>query len=169
CKQQPSRLHISYSLHRPFLPVYSRHRGNFNVNFDSAHQNITCLCLFHSAIRRTWSSRPPVDETANLLKTLLNGHGKNFMTKFLGPMAKDSMSGLGGVDRVAVALSESPTITDFASAIGLSAEDTQYFEHVLKGLVEGNAEVANGLGFTTNEVADMKFYVDKLRKTGFFE
>jgi hypothetical protein len=49
--------------------------------------------------------RPPVEETAAFLKALLQAHGKDFLMKLFGPTARDNLAGMGGVDKVAVALS----------------------------------------------------------------
>uniref|UniRef100_A0AC35FLJ8 Prohormone-4 n=1 Tax=Panagrolaimus sp. PS1159 TaxID=55785 RepID=A0AC35FLJ8_9BILA len=53
----------------------------------------------------TAAARPPVEETASFLKALLHAHGDDFFVKLFGPKAKSQLSGLGGVDAVAVALS----------------------------------------------------------------
>lgn len=49
--------------------------------------------------------RPPVTDTANFLQSLLSAHGKNFLAKIFGDKAKDNLTGMGGVEEVAVALS----------------------------------------------------------------
>jgi hypothetical protein len=51
------------------------------------------------------ATRPPVEETASFLKALLSAHGENFLTKVFGTKAAAGLSGFGGVDKVAVALS----------------------------------------------------------------
>ncbi|VDL66989.1 unnamed protein product, partial [Nippostrongylus brasiliensis] len=51
------------------------------------------------------ATRPPVEETSAFLKALLTAHGKDFLVKVFGPKAKDELAGMGGVDKVAVALS----------------------------------------------------------------
>lgn len=53
----------------------------------------------------TAATRPPVEETAAFLKALMGAHGKDFLVKVFGPKAKGELSGMGGVDKVAVALS----------------------------------------------------------------
>ncbi|VDP22543.1 unnamed protein product [Heligmosomoides polygyrus] len=53
----------------------------------------------------TAATRPPVEETSAFLKALLTAHGKDFLVKVFGPKAKGELAGMGGVDKVAVALS----------------------------------------------------------------
>ena len=49
--------------------------------------------------------RPPVEETASFLKSLLASHGPNYLEKLFGAKARDALLPLGGVEAVAVALS----------------------------------------------------------------
>ena len=51
------------------------------------------------------AKRPPVDETKNFLRTLLTNHGPNYLEKLFGSKARDALYPLGGVEKVAVALS----------------------------------------------------------------
>jgi hypothetical protein len=46
-----------------------------------------------------------VDETGNFLQTLLSNHGPNYLEKLFGAKARDALAPLGGVQKVAVALS----------------------------------------------------------------
>lgn len=46
-----------------------------------------------------------MEETASFLKALLNAHGKDFLVKVFGLKARNGLENLGGVDKVAVALS----------------------------------------------------------------
>lgn len=70
--------------------------------------------------RRTWHSlwlfyfmfcffvaakRPPVEETASFLQSLLASHGPNYLEKLFGNKARDTLKPLGGVEKVAIALS----------------------------------------------------------------
>ncbi|GIY74334.1 prohormone-4 [Caerostris extrusa] len=59
------------------------------------------------------AKRPPVEETANFLQALLANHGPNYLEKLFGSKARDALAPLGGVNQVAVALSESETLDDF--------------------------------------------------------
>lgn len=65
------------------------------------------------------AKRPPVEETASFLQSLLASHGPNYLEKLFGSKARDALAPLGGVEQVAVALSESQTIEDFGAALHL--------------------------------------------------
>ena len=65
------------------------------------------------------AKRPPVEETASFLQSLLASHGPNYLEKLFGSKARDALSPLGGVEKVAIALSESQTIEDFGAALHL--------------------------------------------------
>lgn len=56
------------------------------------------------------AKRPPVEETASFLQSLLASHGPNYLEKLFGSKARDALAPLGGVEKVAIALSESQTI-----------------------------------------------------------
>lgn len=59
---------------------------------------------------REIAKRPPVEETASFLQSLLASHGPNYLEKLFGSKARDALAPLGGVEKVAIALSESQTI-----------------------------------------------------------
>lgn len=65
------------------------------------------------------AKRPPVEETASFLQSLVASHGPNYLEKLFGSKARDHMKPLGGVEKVAIALSESQTIEDFGAALHL--------------------------------------------------
>lgn len=65
------------------------------------------------------AKRPPVEETASFLQSLLASHGPNYLEKLFGSKARDALQPLGGVEKVAIALSESQTIEDFGAALHL--------------------------------------------------
>ncbi|TKR87457.1 hypothetical protein L596_011852 [Steinernema carpocapsae] len=111
----------------------------------------------------TAATRPPVEETASFLKALLNAHGKDFLVKLFGPKAKNELSGMGGVDQVAVALSQSPTIETFAVEMKLTEEEMARLAEILDSIVSGSSTE-----LTANEAADFRFFVQKLQETGFF-
>lgn len=111
----------------------------------------------------TAAIRPPVEETAAFLKALLQAHGKDFLVKLFGPTAKDSLAAMGGVDKVAVTLSQSPTIDVFGTEMKLGDEEIARMGAVLEAIVSGQNS-----GLTPNEAADFRFFVQKLQETGFF-
>lgn len=51
-----------------------------------------------------------MEETASFLQSLLASHGPNYLEKLFGSKARDALAPLGGVEKVAIALSESQTI-----------------------------------------------------------
>lgn len=65
------------------------------------------------------AKRPPVEETSSFLESLLASHGPNYLEKLFGSKARDALQPLGGVEKVAIALSESQTIEDFGAALHL--------------------------------------------------
>lgn len=65
------------------------------------------------------AKRPPVEETASFLQSLIASHGPNYLEKLFGSKARDALAPLGGVEKVAIALSESQTIEDFGAALHL--------------------------------------------------
>lgn len=68
----------------------------------------SCAFFFHFSW--TPAKRPPVEETASFLQSLLASHGPNYLEKLFGSKARDALAPLGGVEKVAIALSESQTI-----------------------------------------------------------
>ena len=71
------------------------------------------------------AGRPPVEETSNFLSSVLATHGPNYLETLFGPKARNNLQDLGGVDKVAIALSESPTIEDFERELGLQSADVR--------------------------------------------
>lgn len=51
------------------------------------------------------AKRPPVEETASFLQSLIASHGPNYLEKLFGSKARDALEPLGGVEKVAIALS----------------------------------------------------------------
>ena len=51
------------------------------------------------------AKRPPVEETASFLQALISSHGPDFLEKLFGAKARNALEPLGGVERVAIALS----------------------------------------------------------------
>lgn len=73
------------------------------------------------------AKRPPVEETASFLQSLLASHGPNYLEKLFGSKARDALDPLGGVEKVAIALSESQTIEDFGAALHLMRQVERKF------------------------------------------
>lgn len=53
------------------------------------------------------------------MQSLIASHGPNYLEKLFGSKARDALAPLGGVEKVAISLSESQTIEDFGSALHL--------------------------------------------------
>ena len=51
------------------------------------------------------AKRPPVEETSSFLQALISSHGPDFLEKLFGAKARNALEPLGGVERVAIALS----------------------------------------------------------------
>lgn len=51
------------------------------------------------------AKRPPVEETASFLQSLIASHGPNYLEKLFGNKARDALEPLGGVEKVAITLS----------------------------------------------------------------
>lgn len=68
---------------------------------------LNCISIF---VLNFLAKRPPVEETASFLQSLIASHGPNYLEKLFGSKARDALQPLGGVEKVAIALSESQTI-----------------------------------------------------------
>lgn len=86
-------------------------RNNQIISFNSVSR-------VHSVLNRVLffllAKRPPVEETANFLQALLQNHGPNYLEKLFGTKARNALDPLGGVQKVAVALSGTSTKASFA-------------------------------------------------------
>lgn len=75
----------------------------FDFFFDKLTRRF--LADFFSLVFFFIAKRPPVEETANFLQSLLANHGPNYLEKLFGKKARDALAPLGGSHKVAVALS----------------------------------------------------------------
>jgi len=117
----------------------------------------------------TAAKRPPVEETAQFLQSLLASHGLDYLEKMFGTKARNALKPLGGVERVAIALSESQTLGDFGAALRLMRSDVEHLRSVFVAVHNGDMNVLTQLGFKESELGDVKFFLEKLIKTGFLE
>uniref|UniRef100_A0A1W7RA97 Low Density Lipoprotein Receptor n=1 Tax=Hadrurus spadix TaxID=141984 RepID=A0A1W7RA97_9SCOR len=117
----------------------------------------------------TAAKRPPVEETANILQTLLANHGPNYLEKLFGTKARDALAPLGGVQKVAIALSESETLEDFGAALHLMRSDLDHLRNVFTAVESGDLSLLKALGIRDSELADVKVFLDKLVSTGFMD
>ncbi|KAF7287014.1 hypothetical protein GWI33_002850 [Rhynchophorus ferrugineus] len=117
----------------------------------------------------TAAKRPPVEETGSFLKSLLASHGPNYLEKLFGSKARDALKPLGGVDKVAIALSESQTIEDFGAALHLMRSDLEHLRSVFMAVENGDLGMLKSLGIKDSELGDVKFFLEKLVNTGFLD
>ncbi|XP_033343067.1 prohormone-4 isoform X1 [Megalopta genalis] len=117
----------------------------------------------------TAAKRPPVEETASFLQSLLASHGPNYLEKLFGTKARDTLKPLGGVNAVAIALSESQTIEDFGAALHLMRADLEYLRTVFIAVENGDLGMLKSIGIKDSELGDVKFFLEKLVKTGFLD
>ncbi|KAH0820444.1 hypothetical protein GEV33_002348 [Tenebrio molitor] len=117
----------------------------------------------------TAAKRPPVEETGSFLKSLLASHGPNYLEKLFGNKARDALKPLGGVDKVAIALSESQTIEDFGAALHLMRSDLEHLRSVFMAVENGDLGMLKSLGIKDSELGDVKFFLEKLVNTGFLD
>nr|CAG4645137.1 EOG090X0E3B [Leptodora kindtii] len=115
------------------------------------------------------AKRPPVEETVSFLQSLLTSHGPNFLEKLFGVKARNALEPLGGVERVAIALSESQTIGDFGAALRLMRADLEHLRSVFVAVQNGDMNELTAIGIKDSELGDVKFFLEKLTKTGFLD
>lgn len=134
----------------------------FPQSISAAHP-IIFIVVFVSA------KRPPVEETASFLQSLLASHGPNYLEKLFGSKARDALTPLGGSEKVAIALSESQTIEDFGAALHLMRSDLEHLRSVFMAVENGDLGMLKSLGIKDSELGDVKFFLEKLVNTGFLD
>ncbi|KAI5699327.1 IDLSRF-like peptide isoform X2 [Diaphorina citri] len=117
----------------------------------------------------TAAKRPPVEETSSFLQSLLASHGPNYLEKLFGNKARDALAPLGGVEKVAITLSESQTIEDFGAALHLMRSDLEHLRAVFIAVENGDLGMLKSLGIKDSELGDVKFFLEKLVNTGFLD
>ncbi|KAK8396105.1 hypothetical protein O3P69_005307 [Scylla paramamosain] len=117
----------------------------------------------------TAAKRPPVEETASFLHSLLASHGPNYLEKLFGNKARNALEPLGGVQKVAIALSESQTIDEFGDALHLLRPDVEHLRSVFMAVENGDIGLLKSLGIKDSELGDVKFFLEKLVNTGFLD
>ncbi|XP_069978249.1 IDLSRF-like peptide isoform X1 [Penaeus vannamei] len=117
----------------------------------------------------TAAKRPPVEETASFLQSLLASHGPNYLEKLFGTKARNALKPLGGVQQVAVALSESQTIDEFGRSLNLMKSDVEHLRSVFMAVENGDIGMLKSLGIKDSELGDVKFFLEKLVNTGFLD
>ncbi|XP_034486608.1 IDLSRF-like peptide [Drosophila innubila] len=117
----------------------------------------------------TAAKRPPVEETASFLQSLIASHGPNYLEKLFGSKARDALAPMGGVEPVAIALSESQTIEDFCAVLHLMKSDLEHLRSVFMAVENGDLGMLKSLGIKDSELGDVKFFLEKLVNTGFLD
>ena len=108
-------------------------------------------------------------EASSFLKSLLASHGPNYLETLFGPQARNNLQDLGGVDKVAIALSESQTIEDFGRELRLQRADVEHLRSVFMAVENGDIGMLKSLGIKDSELGDVKFFLEKLVNTGFLD
>ncbi|XP_074597561.1 IDLSRF-like peptide [Brevipalpus obovatus] len=117
----------------------------------------------------TAAKRPPVDEIKKFLESLMANHGPNYLEKLFGRLARERMVKLGGVEKVAQALSENETLEDFARVLGLGMDDQERLRRVFYAVENGDMRTLRTYGFKESELPDLKMFLDRLAATGFMD
>ncbi|CEF70330.1 Low-density lipoprotein (LDL) receptor class A repeat-containing protein [Strongyloides ratti] len=111
----------------------------------------------------TAASRPPAEETLSFLDALLHAHGKDFLTKIFGERCLNRCEGLGGLEKVAIGLTEQPTYLNFGMEQNMTEEEVENIGDTLLDIIRGDSGK-----LSINEIEDLRFFVQKLHETGFF-
>ena len=106
-------------------------------------------------------------EASGFLKSLLVSYGPDYLEKLFGPKARNHLQDMGGVDKVASALSESQTIEDFARELQLQKADVDHLRDVLVAVEDDDDGQLKSLGIKDSELANVKNFLEKLVNTGF--
>ena len=96
-------------------------------------------------------------------------YSPNYLEKLFGPKARNHLQDMGGVDKVASALSESQTIEDFARELRLQKADVDHLRGVLVAVEDGDDGELKSLGIKDSELANVKNFLEKLVNTGFLD
>ena len=68
-----------------------------------------------------------------------------------------------------VSPAESQTIEDFGKALDLMYGDVNHLRSVFMAVENGDMGTLKALGIKDSEIGDVKFFLDKLLKTGFLD
>lgn len=115
----------------------------------------------------TAAVRPPVDEIIDFLKHLIKENGQGFLAKLFGQKAVEALKPRGGIEKVAIALSESKTADDFGRVLHLLTSDVEHLRNVMAAVEKGNLGLLREMGIKESALGDTKFFLDKLVETGF--
>ena len=74
----------------------------------------------------------------------------NHLERFFGHKARNGLKAMGGIDMVAIALSESPTIDDFGLAVGMGVKEIENLKVILVSVEQGDIGILHSLGIMVN-------------------
>jgi len=117
----------------------------------------------------TAALRPTVESTEEFINHELHVHGDDYFVKLFGSKAANRLVGLGGVSVVAVALTESPRLNDFASSINLTPTESKHLRRVLKMISESDKAGLATIDFKEAEIESLQPVVEQLVDTGFLK
>ena len=66
-------------------------------------------------------------------------------------------------------LTESQTIGDFGAALRLMRADLEHLRSVFEAVQNGDMNELTAIGIKDSELGDVKFFLEKLTKTGFLD
>lgn len=66
-------------------------------------------------------------------------------------------------------MTESETLEDFGKALHLMRSDLEHLRNVFMAVETGDLSLLKSLGIKDTELADLKFFLDKLVGTGFMD
>lgn len=64
---------------------------------------------------------------------------------------------------------ESETLEDFGAALHLMRSDLEHLRNVFMAVETGDLTLLKALGIKDTELADLKFFLDKMVSTGFMD
>jgi len=133
--------------------------------------NVDCVQSGYDENKKmcTAALRPTVESTEEFINHQLHVYGDDYFVKLLGSKAANHLVGLGGVSVVAVALTESPRLNDFASSVNLTPSETTHFRQVMKMISEGDRSGLAALDFKESEIESLQPVVEQLVDTGFLK
>lgn len=114
----------------------------------------------NAAVFASVAKRPPVEETASFLQSLLASHGPNYLEKLFGSKARDALEPLGGVEKVAIALSGTLTSRKLAGRRGDDVPHTNYYMIQTRVQVSDNLSLQERYSYKVVILSDLQLGFD---------
>ena len=102
--------HSSTIWYQKYLRGSVLYRSKTRV-FRTADVHFSRMTVIMIRTKILTAKRPPVEETASFLNSLIASHGPNYLEKLFGSKARSALKKLGGVRSVAIALSRQYHVT----------------------------------------------------------